>query len=204
MVLFVGRIDPIKGIDTLIDAAEIMLSTSIDRARADIPHRGWRSGRGRHPGRPTGGRCRTRSHSAASRPVFVSSARNRKTSYPSSMPRPTSWPCRRATSPSGWSRSRRWPVASRSSPRGSAACASRSTKGTTGFLVKPQSPQALAGALEQILSDDTAARGDVGRGATFGRALRLVKRRQAGQARLPVASPKVTAPSSAPAATSSR
>src|SRR3954454_3913566 len=27
VVLFVGRIDPIKGIDTLIDAAEIMLST---------------------------------------------------------------------------------------------------------------------------------------------------------------------------------
>src|SRR3954468_22351034 len=30
VVLFVGRIDPIKGIDTLIDAAEIMLSASVD------------------------------------------------------------------------------------------------------------------------------------------------------------------------------
>ena len=28
-------------------------------------------------------------------------------------------------------------------------------EGTTGFLVKPQSPQALAGALEKILSDET-------------------------------------------------
>ena len=61
-----------------------------------------------------------------------------------STPRPTSWPCRRATSRSVSSRSRRWPAARRWSPPALAACASRSTKGTTGFLVKPQSPPALA------------------------------------------------------------
>ena len=128
VVLFVGRIDPIKGIDTLIDAAEIMLVQRIDRARADVPHRRWRSRRRRRPGRSAGGRCRvdrTARHRGQFPPRRLATARP---AAASSTPRPTSWLCRRAMSLSGWSRSRHWPVANRSSPHGSAACASRSTR----------------------------------------------------------------------------
>ena len=100
VVLFVGRIDPIKGIDTLIDAAEIMLSTSFDPTR-----RSSSSVAISMPMAPQSVHSRTlpnQSHSAASRPVSASSARNRKTSYRSFMARPTSSPCHLATSPSGW------------------------------------------------------------------------------------------------------
>ena len=132
VVLFVGRIDPIKGIDTLIDAAEIMLSNgrSSPRRRFSSSVATWARTARRLARWRT---LPTRSNSAVSRPIFVSSVRNRKTSCQSFTPRPTSWPCRRATSPSGWSRSRHWHVASRSSPRGSAGCASQSTRARAVF-----------------------------------------------------------------------
>ena len=204
VVLFVGRIDPIKGIDTLIDAAEIMLSRGIDRARADVPHRRRRSRRGRHPGRSAGASRRVDRASVASPPISASSARSRKTSCPSSTPRPTSSPCRRATSRSGWSRSRRWPAARRSSPPALAACASRSTKARPVSWSSHSRRRPWPGRWRRSWHDERAARSDVGRGPTLGRALRLATRRQPGDARLSAASPQATARSSAPAATSSR
>ena len=155
VVLFVGRIDPIKGIDTLIDAAEIMIVQWFDRARRR------RSSSSAAISTPTAPRLAlwrtlpTRSNSAASRPRFrlVGSQPQDQLPVFYAAADVVAVPSRYESFGL---------VAVEALACGKPVVASRVgglrftiDEGTTGFLVKPQSPQALAGALEQILGDET-------------------------------------------------
>jgi len=152
VVLFVGRIDPIKGIDTLIDAAEIMLSASVEPKPTFLIVGGDLGA----DGVPVGPLAAV-AESIALRgiadsfrlvgsqpqdllPVFYGAADvvavpSRYESF--GLVAVEALVCARPV------------VASR-------VGGLRFTidEGTTSFLVKPQSPQALAGALEKILSDE--------------------------------------------------
>ena len=170
VVLFVGRIDPIKGIDTLIEAAEIMLSRrSMSPSR--IHPRGRTSRRNGAPVGPLADVAESierRGIAASFRlvgsqpqdqlPVFYAAAD--VVAVPS---RYESFGL----------------VAVEALACGKPVVASRVgglrftiDEGTTGFLVKPQSPQALARALEGYLRRRNAAcRDDAGCGPALGRAL---------------------------------
>jgi D-inositol-3-phosphate glycosyltransferase len=154
VVLFVGRIDPIKGIDTLIDAAEIMLSRgSIEPASTFLIVGGDLGANGAPIGplADVAELIERRGIAAGFRlvgsqpqdqlPVFYAAAD--VVAVPS---RYESFGL----------------VAVEALACGKPVVASRVgglrftiDEGTTGFLVKPQSPQALAGALEGILTDET-------------------------------------------------
>jgi D-inositol-3-phosphate glycosyltransferase len=154
VVLFVGRIDPIKGIDTLIDAAEIMVSRgSIEPAPTFLIVGGDLSADGTLVGplADVADSIERRGIEASFRlvgsqpqdqlPVFYAAAD--VVAVPS---RYESFGL----------------VAVEALACGKPVVASRVgglrftiDEGTTGFLVKPQSPQALAEALEQILTDET-------------------------------------------------
>jgi D-inositol-3-phosphate glycosyltransferase len=169
VVLFVGRIDPIKGIDTLIDTAEIMVSGGSSEPAPTFLIVGGDLGPGSAPVGPLAAVAESiaqRGIAARFRlvgsqpqdqlPVFYGAADvvavpSRYESF--GLVAVEAMACARPV------------VASR-------VGGLRFTidEGTTGFLVKPQSPQALAGALEKILSDEplraamsTAARSSVAR-----------------------------------------
>jgi D-inositol-3-phosphate glycosyltransferase len=154
VVLFVGRIDPIKGIDTLVDAAEIMLARgSIEPAPTFLIVGGDLDADGAPVGplADVANSIEQRGIAASFRlvgsqpqdqlPVFYAAAD--VVAVPS---RYESFGL----------------VAVEALACGKPVVASRVgglrftiDEGTTGFLVKPQSPQALAEALELILSDAT-------------------------------------------------
>src|SRR5918997_6788365 len=158
IVLFVGRIDPIKGIDTLIDAAEIMLSTrSVEPAPTFLIVGGDLGPDGAPVGplADVANSIERRGIAASFRlvgsqpqdqlPVFYAAAD--VVAVPS---RYESFGL----------------VAVEALACGKPVVASRVgglrftiDEGTTGFLVKPQSPPALAEALEQILTDETLRAG---------------------------------------------
>jgi D-inositol-3-phosphate glycosyltransferase len=153
VVLFVGRIDPIKGIDTLIDAAEIMLSGGlIELAPTFLIVGGDLDADGAPVGPLAGVAKSIAQRGIADRfrlvgsqpqdqlPVFYAAADvvavpSRYESF--GLVAVEALACAKPV------------VASR-------VGGLRFTidEGTTGFLVKPQSPQALAGALEKVLGDE--------------------------------------------------
>jgi D-inositol-3-phosphate glycosyltransferase len=153
VVLFVGRIDPIKGIDTLVEAAEIMLSSgSIEPAPTFLIVGGDLDADGAPVGAlaDVANSIEQRGIAASFRlvgsqpqdqlPVFYAAADvvavpSRYESF--GLVAVEALACGRPV------------VASR-------VGGLRFTidEGSTGFLVKPQSPQALAGALAQLFSDE--------------------------------------------------
>jgi D-inositol-3-phosphate glycosyltransferase len=154
VVLFVGRIDPIKGIDTLIDAAEIMVST---RSSEPAPTFLIVGGDLDVDGAPVGpladvaNAIEQRGIAASFRLVGSQPQDQLPDFY--AVADVVAVPSRYESFGL---------VAVEALACGKSVVASRVgglrftiDEGTSGFLVKPQSPQALAGALEQILTDDT-------------------------------------------------
>ena len=114
IVLFVGRIDPIKGIDTLIDTMPLVMEPELHYVLigGDLDAEGVRSD---HLPRSRNGSIRSEWAAAA-----AISERSRRIYSRSTIRRRTWSPCRHGTSHLGSSQWKQWRPARRSSPRASA------------------------------------------------------------------------------------
>jgi D-inositol-3-phosphate glycosyltransferase len=153
VVLFVGRIDPIKGIDTLIDAAQIMLSTSVEPTPTFLIVGGDLDADGAPVGPLAGVAESIAQRGIADRFRLVGSQPQDQLPIFYGAADVVAVPSRYESFGL---------VAVEALACGRPVVASRVgglrftiDEGTTGFLVKPQLPQALAGDLEKILSDES-------------------------------------------------
>ena len=139
VLLFVGRIQPLKAPDVLLRAAAALVGDDPAlRDRLVVAVVGGPSGTGPGAPDPPGRAGRRRSGIARPRPVRAAGRPGRRS--PTGTGPPT-WPsCRRTTSRSGWSRSRRRRAGRRWSRPRSAGCATAVADGRSGLLVDGHDP----------------------------------------------------------------
>jgi D-inositol-3-phosphate glycosyltransferase len=136
IVLFVGRIDPIKGIDTLVEAAEIILSRPSTAPPPTFLIVGGDLDENGMPAGPLADIAESAERRGIAHNVRLVAVPSRYESFGL--------------------------VAVEALACGTPVVASRVgglrftiDEGTTGLLVKPQSPEALAGAIETIMTDES-------------------------------------------------
>ena len=145
VLLFVGRIQPLKGVDLAVRCLAELGDPTRDAAR------GRRSERPRRRRRARRACTRSPTSSALEHQRAFRRRRSRTTGSPTTTAPPTCASCRRAPSRSGSSRSKPPRAARRWSRPPSVGCARSSTTARPGFLVDERDPAAYAAPVDGSL-----------------------------------------------------